>query len=353
MKVALIYFRIMHAGGLERRLLNYTQWLIDKGHEVTIIHAKRDPTIILPQGVKLEKIELDIIPKPLRMLYFNFKLSIIMKHSIFDWSLSLGRTYSQQLVICPGTHIGHLKSKNRIPILPIDWINIFLDRRTYKRSQKILAASGKMKIEMEDFYKVPASKIKILYPPSDVSRFRQQKEKKQEFRKKWGFSPNEKILLFVAYSLSRKGLPLLKNVMVQLKEYNIRLVLCGSTKDKIFDENITHLGYVKEMEELFCLADITVHPSKYEAYGQIVTESILCGTPVLVLPNSGSSELVNKNVGLVIDDLDPTTWCNSILEMLNKEWQIEPGFAEKNGLTIDQHMEGILSEWRKITEKKI
>lgn len=46
MKVVLIHYRVLLLGGLERRLINYISYFVDRGDEVTLVYAKRGEGVV-------------------------------------------------------------------------------------------------------------------------------------------------------------------------------------------------------------------------------------------------------------------------------------------------------------------
>lgn len=343
MRIALIHYRLLQKGGLETRLFNYIQYFCAAGHQVHLIVSKIDPSVSIPDTVIIHQINLKRVPKPIRMWFFNAGLKKVMQRQSFDLSLSLGRTSHQDLVLCPGTHLGYMDALNMKFSGPIDRMNIYLDKLAYRDSKLILAASEKIKDELTHFAKVPEDKIRILYPPTDTSRFNQSGlDKKQEWRKKYGFSPSKKSLLFVTTGNHLKGYGFLLELMALLQHQPFELVIAGVKPMKTELTNVNYIGYSDNVEELMWAADALIHPAIYEAYAQVVSEALLCGLPVIVSDKVGAKSVVNATVGVVVDGFDKAKWVAAVKDVLNKHWSISPNFAQENNLTVKQHCERIL-----------
>jgi glycosyltransferase involved in cell wall biosynthesis len=331
-------------GGLETRLFNYLHEFRRLGHEVTLVVSKIDSDVELHSEIKIEQVSLKRVPKPLRMYFFDRALAQIIPKGNFDLSFSLGRTSNQDMVLCPGNHLGYLKAMKKSFCSPIDYLNIYLDRLAYRKSMVILACSDMMKQELIELYKVDAEKIKVLFPPIDSSKFNQSgKAKNAELRTKYGFAQNKKSLLFLTTGNERKGYPFLLELMETLKDEPIELVVAGVKPMNSSLPNVKYIGYAQKPEELLWATDALIHPALYEPFGQVITEAIQCGTPVLISDMVGAKSVVSDKEGRVVKGFDKKEWVLAVKETLKTTWNISPDFAVENRLTVEQHCQKILA----------
>ena len=343
MRIALIHYRLLRNGGLETRLFNYLNEFRRLGHDITLIVSKMDPEVVLHPDIQVEQVNLKRVPKPLRMYFFDKALEKLIRTGDYDLSFSLGRTSNQDMVLCPGNHLGYLKAMKKAFWSPVDGLNIYLDRLAYRKSKLILACSTMMEQELVALYGTPAQKIKVLFPPIDSSRFHSGgKNRKSELRSKYGFSEDKKSLLFLTTGNERKGYPFLLKLMETLSGEPIELIVAGVKPLHSSLTNVTYVGYADKPEELLWAADALIHPALYEPFGQVVTESLQCGTPVLVSGMVGAKEIVTPEVGIVLNDFDLQHWWNAVLELQNTEFVIPSDFAEQRNLTVGQHCKRIL-----------
>jgi glycosyltransferase involved in cell wall biosynthesis len=342
-RIAIIHYRLLRNGGLETRLFNYLNEFRNLGYQVTLVVAKIDPEVELHSDINVEQVNLKRVPKPIRMYYFDRALAHIIPNGNFDLSFSLGRTSNQDIVLCLGNHLGYLAAMNKRWWSPIDQLNIYLDKKAYRKSKLILACSKMMREELIDLFKVSADKIEVLLPPIDDSRFNQAgRNKKQELRTKFGLSENKKSLLFLTTGNERKGYPLLLELMNTLAKEPIELIVAGVKPMSSTLHNVKYVGYTDAPQELLWAADGLVHPAKYEPFGQVITEAIECGTPVLVSNMVGAKEIVSGEIGMVVSGFELETWHKAILEFVKKDFSIPAQFSRANGLTVDQHCKLIL-----------
>ena len=102
---------------------------------------------------------------------------------------------------------------------------------------------------------------------------------------------------------TRKGFHLLQQALERLLELGwgdrIELVVFGSDRpDKPLELGfpVHYLGKLQDnlaLKMAYAAADVTVVPSIEEAFGQIASESLACGTPVVAFANTGVIDIVD------------------------------------------------------------
>lgn len=121
----------------------------------------------------------------------------------------------------------------------------------------------------------------------------------------FGFPPDETLILFGSVkptSDPRKGFDLLQQALTDLSkrelENDCRVIVFGASEpsdppDLGFETE--YLGYLNDdrtLALLYSAADVMVVPSRYEGFGQTVTESMACGVPVVTFDATGPSDTV-------------------------------------------------------------
>lgn len=138
-------------------------------------------------------------------------------------------------------------------------------------------------------------------------------------RKELGLPPeSKKLVLFGALDATgdtRKGFHLLQSALKQLSVTDwsdqIELVVFGSSApEEPVDLGfpIHYLGQLRDdasLRHAYAAADVMIAPSIEEAFGQTATESLACGTPVVVFANTGLADIVDHQQNGYIAD-----YCN-------------------------------------------
>ncbi len=342
-RIALIHTRLLYRGGLESRLIAYMRYLHAQGHKVTICVWKRDPTVEIPEGVEIRLFRLRWLPKMFRAWVYDKRLCRYFASEQFDLRISLGRTTCHDAMIVAGNHLGFLQAMGRKPRGIDDRLQIMMDGRSYKAPGVLLPASEMLRDQMLAFHEVDPSKIQILYPPTDGKRFhRELKARKAEFRKKHGFAEGKRTFLLISANHGLKGLPILMQVFDSLQHLPIELVVAGGKKEESGLPNVRHIGFVRETEELYAAGDFTLLASLYDSFGQVVTESLLCDTPVIVSSMTGAKAIVGPKEGIIVETFEVADWKAAILKALETEFDIDPELAKHKGLLFEDHMTRLL-----------
>jgi len=210
-------------------------------------------------------------------------------------------------------------------------------------ANKIIASS---KIESEQYRDVfPKLKDeKIVHIPNGIDlKTYQNLPKKGEFKKKYSINADENIILFLSRIHERKGADILVEAFSKLKNEfeDVKLVIAGPDEgyvDKLklivsklnIESDVIFPGplYEKDKLEAYVDADVFVLPSKdrYESFGNVALEACACGTPVIVTNNCGVSEVIDDNVGYVVE-CDKDQLRDAIFKILGDE-SLNESFSE-------------------------
>lgn len=111
-------------------------------------------------------------------------------------------------------------------------------------------------------------------------------------------------LLFIGQLIKRKGVDILLQALSGLKESDWFLDIIGEGKEGKNNENLSQIlnlskraifhGAKNNMEtiEFLKTADLLVLPSRFDGWGAVVNEALMCGTPVVCSDACGAADLI-------------------------------------------------------------
>ena len=164
-------------------------------------------------------------------------------------------------------------------------------------------------------------------------------------RKRWGFKPDEKIILFVEVLDVHKGTDILINAFAKVRK-NIkgaRLVIAGDGCDrKRLEEEVNKLGIKDEVlflgmvhhdfiGSLMVTSDIVCVPSFRESCPRSALEAMACGRPVIASNVGGIPEIIRDGkTGLLVEPRNVDELSRAIKKIiLNKKLQDKMGDAAR------------------------
>jgi len=152
-------------------------------------------------------------------------------------------------------------------------------------------------------------KKKIFYLPNgvDFSIYPQIKKKERlEFKRKNGFSKNDKIFVFVGQIIERKGFPFLIDVFKNINEKNIKLMVIGGgplleEMKKDSNKNIIFRGPIKnrELYKYLGFSYVFIFPTDLEGHPNVILEAWKMGLPVITTDAEGMDLVENLYTGIV------------------------------------------------------
>ncbi|MBP9008287.1 MAG: glycosyltransferase family 4 protein [Methanospirillum sp.] len=161
----------------------------------------------------------------------------------------------------------------------------------YRKFDHIITISEACEKEVQEMVPdVPVTRI-----PNGIDRdyFSPSPEKREAFRDMWGITPEEQVVLTVAQVSPRKGI--YDFMKLASKNPDTRFIWVGGfpygllSKDyfkiKMMmqrkPKNVLFTGFVRDIAEAYCAADVFMMPSYAETFGLAVLEAQSCGLPVI------------------------------------------------------------------------
>jgi UDP-glucose:(heptosyl)LPS alpha-1,3-glucosyltransferase len=325
-KIGLSFPGCHRRGGVERVLLEAANFLASRDHQVSVISAEIDADVLAPQ-IKQCLVPVHGFHKLSRLNAFRHAASQKLAQVCDDSSFVHGAFG----VVCPPGGVLW------VPSVHAEWIRIsqsmrsFMGRikqrlnpfhpyvlsleRAYYRGRlyrKLVALTPQVRQDLMDHYQVPADDIAVLPNGYNPAEFNPQNryDQRERMRADLGYRPQDKVLVFVANELERKGFFPLVEALVTLKEPSLKLLVVGRVsiskdwlRSKGMETEVQCVGPSADVARYYTASDYFVLPTYYEAWGLVIVEALASGLPVLTSRIAGAAAAVQEGrTGLLLED---------------------------------------------------
>jgi len=372
-------------GGPTRSVLELSQSLAKKGHEITIY------TTDVGINGKLKDSE-RINDELVTINYFRCFNNWMAKNLKFHFSEEMRNEIKKNIKYfdvvhlhewrgIPNIYACYYAQKYNIPYIMEAHGSSpkIIGRQTYNRNiskrvfdtlvgEKIINNSSKFialtKSEMQDYENLSIDPKKITIIPNgiNVNRFSQDNNNNNNnnnngFKESYGIKGD--VILYLGRINERKGIDFLIKSFNELlnEKKGIILVIVGPNdgyktelerlvKKLKISENVKFFDYINDVSKVYNDSEILVYPAIQEIFGRVPFEAIISNVPVIVANDSGCGELVKEaKCGLLVEYGDIKDLKNKIKYLL--ENHIEGKILVDNGKKyINENM-----KWDKIAEK--
>ena len=164
--------------------------------------------------------------------------------------------------------------------------------------------------------------IHLIQNGIDIQRFAPNKQAESVISK-YNIPQNKKLILGVASNWYRKGLDdfiALSDLLPN--DYHIVLVGVCKTDKQRMPSTITAIErteYTEELVALYSACHVLLNPTWEDNFPTINLEAMACGTPVITYNTGGSSEVVTKETGFVIERGDIKSALSAIKDICNHQ----------------------------------
>lgn len=332
MKIAMVGQFPPHFGGVGVHIHTLSKKLVEEGHEVFVItypHKEiRDIDgihVIGTKGINLPGIRglmfKNNAKKALEDLIKKEDIDIIHGHYLFPAgaaAVEVGNKHNiKTYVTAHGSDMFELyKSK------PFMRPTI---KKVLKNADGIFAVSKALRQEIiATGVSGIAEKTKLSWNSVDITKFSLKDD--ESFKKEFGLF-DKPIVLFVGNLIKRKNVgALLEAKKIAKSDYYLVIVgdgpLSKKLRKKVEDENIPDViftGSRTDVENIIPNCDFLVLPSFSESFGLVLIEALACGKPVIGSDVGGISEIINDDVGLLVNPNDVSSISNSIDKLVDDE----------------------------------
>lgn len=199
---------------------------------------------------------------------------------------------------------------------------------TLRRADSIISVDDSTKEFYINKYPWIQEKLTVIPVGIDLTKFKPLN--KPEMRKKYGFSVDDKIIMYVGRLEAEKNLDFLIDVFYRFNNNRYKLVLVGNGRDKTrlqeicFERGMQNVIFLGEFDhdkipEILNCADLFVLASLFESGPLVVIEAIACNVPVVSTDVGRVREFLNNSEMGVICKMDKSDFIEAINFFLDKK----------------------------------
>ncbi len=321
-----------HVGGVGVHIHTLSKKLVEEGHEVYVItyphkeikdidgiHVIGTKGLNIPgvRGLMFKK----NAKKALENLLEKEDIDIIHGHYLFPAgaaAVEVGKKHNiKTYVTAHGSDMFELYKSQ--PFMRSTIRNILKD------ADVVLAVSNSLRHEIIATGVVGiANKTKISWNSVDIDKF--SSKENDSFKNEYKLT-DKPIVLFVGNLIKRKNVEsLLEAKKIANTDYHLVIVgdgpLSKKLKKKVEDENIHDVlftGSRNDVENIIPSCDVLVLPSFSESFGLVLIEALACGKPVIGSDVGGITEIIDDNVGLLINPNKVSSIAKAIDKLIGDE----------------------------------
>jgi glycosyltransferase involved in cell wall biosynthesis len=115
--------------------------------------------------------------------------------------------------------------------------------------------------------------------------------------------------------------------------------------------NLGHISSKNTLANVYSSADVTIVPSRLEAFGQVAAESLACATPVIAFNNSGLTDIVQHGKsGILVEAFEIEGLATAIVKILSMPMSVRVTMGEFGRQFIQQKFSQnvVVKEWKQI-----
>jgi glycosyltransferase involved in cell wall biosynthesis len=233
-----------------------------------------------------------------------------------------------------------------------------------KRADRVVAVSRQTAQDLIEFYKVPASKIDVVYQGCHPS-FREEYDSYVLDRAASKYKLPQDFILNVGTMEPRKNALLILQAMAHIKsKIQLPLVLVGKAtkykeelvayarKENLLDQvHFLHNVTFEDLPKLYQLSRMFIYPSVFEGFGIPILEALCSRVPVITSKGSCFDEAGGPH-SIYINPNDPEELADAILRVINNPTMatkmIIDGVAHSLGFEDEHVAQNLMEVYNKV-----
>ncbi|KEQ18289.1 glycosyltransferase family 4 protein [Endozoicomonas numazuensis] len=364
MTLAFALYKYFPFGGLQRDFLRIALECQKRGHNILVFTTSWQGD--QPDGFDIRFLEVSGNSNHVRMLNFQQQISSTLKNQPKVALVGFNKLPGLDIYYAADTcYLDKAQSKGWLYRLTsrFRYYKAFEEAVFSQQSHTVsLLISALQKPVFQQYYHTPDERIHLLPPGISRDRCRPDNAEaiRMDFRKEFGLTNEDKLILMVGSGFRTKGLDRAIKAVASLPsslKQKTRFFVIGQDKQKPFAslarqagiQNQLHFFAGRDDVPRFLLgADLLIHPAYNENTGTVLLEALVAGLPVLTTDVCGYAHYINDaNSGTVVQSPFAQEALNQSLSTMltSKTWQ-----AWQNNAIAFSHQEDLYSMPERATD---
>ena len=320
-------------GGGERHLIDLSNGLAQRGHEIYLATRPESPLIAKLQEVPGERVATlplrNLLDAPsarsLAKLVRQQGIQVVHAHMARDYPLAayaVRKNDDARLVI------------TRHVLFPLNQLH----QATLSRASSIIAVSEAVAVQLRHDKVAPDEKIRVVANGVDTARFHQARQNfdRTAFLKQWSL-PDDSLLVGTVGELTPlKGQAEFLKAAVQVgQEFPHAYFIIAGTDNSAehtnsaalqelisrlkFADRVRVLPWLDDIAQLYCALDLFVSASHTESFGLAIAEAMASGTAVVATGTAGAREIIRDGeTGLIVPIGDADELADTLIDVLGR-----------------------------------
>jgi UDP-glucose:(heptosyl)LPS alpha-1,3-glucosyltransferase len=309
------------SGGVERVITEAANRLSRRGNAVTVYAAETEPGVLDPE------VQVRRVPVPGRVdlrtgVGFRSRCAAAIGSDRPDVHGAFSALSPVSGVFwVPSVHrIGYELLRSRrgaagrlwLAVNPYHRVRLSLERTMLEPGAdvRVLAQTEQVRAEIARCYGRAARDVGVLPLGYDAIAFAPgaRAERRDQARARFGYTDCDRVLLFLANELERKGFDVLARAAACVPEAKVlgagRVAPSARMIDRLgIRDQLQWAGHVTDVPLLHAAADALVLPTRYEPWGLVIVEALGSGLPVVTTRLAGAAVAVRDRLtGWLLDD---------------------------------------------------
>ena len=277
-------------GGAEVYLSRLSEALNVKGIQHTLIHSN------IPK----------VLPSWLRALMFNTKVCAAKIDNSFYFSLER-ITCADVYRAGDGVHKVFVSVENKSFLNPLHSVYIYLEKKCFQNSKKIIANSQMIKQQIIDTYDIPSDKIEVIHNGIKLEHY-DKKISYVKLQKEFSLDEHKMTILYVGSGFKRKGVKEFLHILSKLTSMNFQAFVVGKekkmkdyrnlSKELGIENKVIFTGPRDDVKDFYAISDIFLFPTRYEPFSNVVLEAMMYENAVITTQQNGAHEILDDTYNM-------------------------------------------------------